>query len=74
MTNSSYLRQPAGPLPPKAKIIERVERGEITWEKAEAEAASLGLGALETRPDPALFDPMKEPSWSLPMILGHGLN
>jgi hypothetical protein len=41
----------------------------MTPAEAEAEASRLGLPKLAKKPDPAEFDPMKEPSWTLIMAL-----
>ena len=50
-------------------LIDKVQRGELTPQKAEAEAARVGLEPFEVGPNPADFDPMGEASWSLPMAL-----
>ena len=49
-------------------ILERLLKGEITPDDAQAEAKRLNMGSL-TDPDPALFDPMAEASWTAPMAL-----
>lgn len=50
-------------------LIDRLKNGELKPEEAEAEAKKLGIEPLETRPDPAKFNPMKETYWTYPMIL-----
>jgi hypothetical protein len=50
-------------------LIARVSRGELTREDAEVEARSLGLEPLAFSPNPSIFDPMKEMTWSLLMCL-----
>lgn len=45
-------------------LIAQVISGQITREEAEAQAARLGLRAIEYRPDPLDFDPMKERFWT----------
>jgi hypothetical protein len=51
------------------QLIGKVERGELTPEAAELEAARLGPQALQYRPDPEKFNPLKEPHWTLPMAV-----
>ncbi len=51
----------------KEALIAKVEAGDLTPDEAEAEAARLGIGPLQARPDPADYDPMREPYWTLPM-------
>jgi hypothetical protein len=53
----------------RSSIYARFRLGEITQEEAEAEAQAAGIGTLECHPDPADFDPMPEPRWTLPMTL-----
>jgi hypothetical protein len=50
-------------------LIEKVRRGEIKPTEADSEAKRLGFGTLAREPDPANFDPMQEPHWSLPMAV-----
>jgi hypothetical protein len=54
---------------PRDDLIDKVTKGLLPPEEAEAEALRLGLGPLAQRPDPAAFDPMAEPYWSLPMAV-----
>ena len=78
-TSSNKHRQAKGETPVFAwidvvpderdKLIDRVRHGEIEPEEAEARAAALGLPPFESKPNPAQFDPMKEPHWTLPMVL-----
>ena len=48
------------------EILARVRRGETSTQKAEDWAAENGE-IFSTKPDPARFDPMSEPHWTLPM-------
>ncbi len=50
-------------------LIAQVSSGAMTPSEAEAEAARMGLMALEYRPDPREFDPMRERFWTLPMAV-----
>lgn len=50
-------------------LISDVREGRLTPEQAEAKANELGIGPLERLPDPAQFDPMEEPFWTLPMAV-----
>jgi hypothetical protein len=50
-------------------LVQRVTDGELTTSAAEAEAERLGVGPLRRQPDPAGFDPMQEPFWSLAMVV-----
>jgi hypothetical protein len=50
-------------------LIDRVQRGILPPELAEAEAARLGLRPLATTPDPSRFDPMGEVSWTPAMAV-----
>lgn len=50
-------------------MIAQVVSGQLTPEEAEKQAALLGLKAIEYRPDPLLYDPMKEQFWTLPMAV-----
>jgi hypothetical protein len=68
MENAPYIRQAFTPSE-RDYIIDRVGRGEITREQAEAEAEKIGVGPLASKPDPSTFDPMREAYWSLPMAL-----
>jgi hypothetical protein len=52
-----------------ADLIQRVAEGDLTCDEAEAEAERLGIGPLRCQPDPAAFDPMQEPFWSLTMVV-----
>jgi hypothetical protein len=60
---------PPGPYTPdpRDEILDRVSRGEITPDEAEGEAARLGLPPFAHTPDPAQFNPMSEPWWTLGM-------
>jgi hypothetical protein len=51
------------------KLIDRVRRGQMTPEEAEAEAARQEFGPIATKPNPIDFDPDKMSWWSLPMSL-----
>lgn len=53
----------------RAQLIKRVEAGDLTPSEAEAEAVQLGIGPLQTRPDPAPYNPMRELWWTLPMAV-----
>lgn len=68
---SNCPRPPPPPEPhtpdPRDKIIDRALGGEITPDEAESEAERLGLRPLAQTPDPAEFNPMSEPWWSLGM-------
>jgi hypothetical protein len=61
--------KPMDPVYLRSDLIDRVCRGELTPEAAEEEAARLGVGKIEERPDPATFDPMREVFWSMPMCV-----
>jgi hypothetical protein len=50
-------------------LLERVQRGELTPDAAEAEALRLGLGKLSTTTNPSRFDPMTETWWTMPMAV-----
>jgi hypothetical protein len=50
-------------------LIDRVRRGKLSPDEAEAEAAKQGFGPLATVPDQLEFDPERMPWWSLPMAL-----
>ena len=50
----------------REEILARVRRGETSTETAEHWAAENGE-IFSTKPDPARFDPMTEPHWTLPM-------
>lgn len=54
---------------PRDILIDRVRRGEMTPDEAEAEAARGGFGPLATQPNPIEFDPKHLPWWTLPMAL-----
>jgi hypothetical protein len=60
---------PYTPDPPRDEVLERVFRGEITPDEAEHEAARLGLPPFARTPDPAQFNPMCEPWWTLGMAV-----
>jgi hypothetical protein len=51
------------------ELIEKVRRGELAPDTAEAEADRLGLGKLANTPDPSEFDPTQEAWWTLPMVI-----
>jgi hypothetical protein len=53
----------------RSSIYARFTLGEITQEQAEAEARAAGFGTLERHPNPADYDPIREPFWTLPMTL-----
>ena len=50
-------------------LIVDVLDGRKTPDEAEADARRLGLDPLASSPDPALFDPMEVPSWTLLMAI-----
>ena len=50
-------------------LIEKLKYGKLTPEEAELEASRLGLEPFKFSPNPADFDPMQEPTWSLMMAL-----
>ncbi len=50
-------------------LIAKVEAGGLSPAEAEAEAERQGLSRLQTRPDPAGFNPDLEPFWTLPMAV-----
>jgi hypothetical protein len=54
---------------PRDILIDRVQRGEITPDEAEANAREAGVGPLATTPEPVDFDPEKSVWWTLPMAL-----
>jgi hypothetical protein len=60
---------PPGPYAPdpRDEILDRVSRGEIAPDQAEAEAARLGIPPFARTPDPTKFNPMTEPWWTLGM-------
>ena len=51
------------------ELLEKVRRGELVPDTAEAEFERLGFGKLANTPDPSGFDPMKEAWWALPMVI-----
>ena len=51
------------------RIILLVSRGRMSPEKANAIAARRELGPFERQPDPAQFDPMRQPWWTLAMAV-----
>ncbi|AOG04380.1 hypothetical protein [Bosea sp. RAC05] len=59
---------PSGPAK-RDDLIACVIAGTLSPAEAEAEAARLGLRAIEYRPDPNDFDPMQEQFWTLPMAV-----
>jgi hypothetical protein len=50
-------------------IIDKVQRGEMTPQQAEAEAVRLGIKPFAVEPDPNEFDPFRETWWTLPMAV-----
>jgi hypothetical protein len=54
---------------PQDILIDRVRRGHMTPEQAEAEATRQGFGPIATKPSRLEFDPDEMPWWSLPMAL-----
>jgi hypothetical protein len=50
-------------------IIDKVRRGEMTPAQAEAEAVRLDVKPFAIVPEPARFDPFREPWWTLPMAV-----
>jgi hypothetical protein len=57
------------PFCPRDTLITWVQRGRVTPDEAEAEAARLGLAPLLAHPDPADFDARTEPYWTIGMVL-----
>ncbi len=53
----------------RADLLEEVQYGRMTPEEAEAEARAAGLEPLSFVPDPADFNPMREPFWSAVMAV-----
>ena len=53
---------------PRDEILDRVRTGALTPEQAEIEAKAGGFGPLESKPDAACYDPMRQVWWSLPMV------
>lgn len=51
------------------EIFDAVQHGRMTPDEAEAAAKRLGCAALANNPDPALFNPMGETWWTLPMAV-----
>ena len=51
------------------ELFQKVRRGELMPDAAEAEAERLGFGKLANTPDPSGFDPMKQAWWALPMVI-----
>jgi hypothetical protein len=45
-------------------LIDAVQHGRMSPDDADAEALRLGLEPLSYRPDPAAFDPLREPYWT----------
>jgi hypothetical protein len=50
-------------------LIDRVQRGALSPEQAEAEAAQQGFGPLAEEADPREFNPLRMSYWSLPMAI-----
>ncbi len=50
-------------------LLVQVGKGLLSIEEAESQALAGGHGPLLRQPDPADFDPMQEPFWSLPMVV-----
>ncbi len=61
--------EPDREVPPRQRLLIEVRRGALTPAGAEAEAARLGIRPLLDRPDPAVFDPMREDRWTLTMTI-----
>jgi hypothetical protein len=51
------------------ELFEAVQYGRMTPDEAEARAKQLGWAPLAEKPDPALFNPMGETWWTLPMAV-----
>ena len=51
------------------RLIDKVLRGAMTPDEAEAEAARLGVGPLSEEPDPKFFNPLTRTWWSLVMTV-----
>ena len=51
------------------QLFEQVVSGKMEPVEAEQQAKQLGLPPLDNSPDPAMYDPMKEATWTLPMTL-----
>lgn len=54
---------------PRDALVDDVFSGSLTPTQAEAEAARLGIGPLQARPDPSRYKPMRELWWTLPMAV-----
>lgn len=61
------LRPTSRPVRERGAILDRIACLEITPGDGEAEAARRGLPPLNPKPDPAEFDLMREPDWTLAM-------
>ena len=53
----------------KELLVQKVAAGELSIDKAEAEARALGLPGLAISPDPERFDPQNETDWTILMAL-----
>jgi hypothetical protein len=59
----------AAALTTRDTLFDDVSYGRMTPEEAEAAAKKHGLKPLQEIPDPALFNPMEEPTWTLAMAV-----
>jgi hypothetical protein len=57
------------PMTPVQALLKRISEGAITPQEAEQQALAEGLGPLLIQPDPAKFDPLREPFWTIIMTL-----
>ncbi|WP_157962047.1 hypothetical protein [Acuticoccus kandeliae] len=53
----------------RGDLLQQVRIGELTPEQAEEEASRLECGPLASTPDHDAFEPMREPTWTLPMAI-----
>src|SRR5262245_52017627 len=67
--STSLRLGPPTELSPRDLILEKVRRGEMTPEQAEAEAQRLGLRKFAGCPPKAQFNPMTETWWTFAMVV-----
>ncbi|WP_152533440.1 MULTISPECIES: hypothetical protein [unclassified Labrenzia] len=53
----------------RARIIDQINRGNMTPEQGKIEAQKKGLTLSPLNPHPSTFAPLSEPTWTLPMVL-----
>ena len=54
---------------PRDELLDAVQYGRMKPEEAETKLEELGLPPLARQPDPAMFNPMSEVWWTLPMAV-----